>query len=50
MMAPARPVDLSSASAALWLSATTLRTLLVIYFVGIYQGGVGVRRRHAQPG
>jgi hypothetical protein len=42
MMALARPVDLSSASAALWLSATTLLTLLVIYFVGIDQGAVSV--------
>jgi hypothetical protein len=42
MMAPARPVDLSAASAALWLSATTLLALLVIYFVGIDQGAVSV--------
>ena len=42
VMAPARPVDLSSASAALWLSATTLLALLVIYFVGIDQGAVSV--------
>jgi hypothetical protein len=42
MMAPARPVDLSAASAALWLAATTLLALLVIYFVGIDQGAVSV--------
>jgi hypothetical protein len=41
-MAPARPVDLSATSAALWLSATTLLALLVIYFVGIDQGAVSV--------
>ena len=41
-MAPARPVDLSAASATLWLSATTLLALLVIYFVGIDQGAVSV--------
>jgi len=32
----------SPASAALWLSATTLLALLVIYFVGIDQGAVSV--------
>jgi Probable cobalt transporter subunit (CbtB) len=42
MMAAARPVDLSAASAALWLAATTLLALLVIYFVGIDQGAVSV--------
>jgi hypothetical protein len=42
MMAPARPVDLSAASAAMWLTATTLLALLVIYFVGIDQGAVSV--------
>jgi hypothetical protein len=42
MMAPARPVDLSVASAALWLAASTLLALLVIYFVGIDQGAVSV--------
>ncbi|MDT5370471.1 MAG: hypothetical protein QOC62_4902 [Mycobacterium sp.] len=42
VMAPARPVDLSATSAALWLSATTLLALLVIYFVGIDQGAVSV--------
>ena len=42
IMAPARPIDLSAASAALWLAATTLLALLVIYFVGIDQGAVSV--------
>ncbi len=42
MMVAARPVDLSVASAALWLSVTTLLALLVIYFVGIDQGAVSV--------
>ncbi|MDX6217198.1 MAG: hypothetical protein QOG99_2782 [Frankiales bacterium] len=42
MMAPARPVDLSAASSALWLAATTLLALLVIYFVGVDQGAVSV--------
>jgi Probable cobalt transporter subunit (CbtB) len=42
MMASTRPVDLSAASAALWLAATTLLALLVIYFVGIDQGAVSV--------
>jgi hypothetical protein len=39
MMATARPVDLSATRSALWLAATTLLELLVIYFVGIDQGG-----------
>jgi len=42
MMVPAGPVDLSAASAAPWLAATTLLALLVIYFVGIDQGAVSV--------
>ena len=42
MMAPTRPVDLSAASAALWLAGATLLALLVIYFVGIDQGAVSV--------
>jgi hypothetical protein len=42
MMATARLVDLSATIAALWLSATTLLALLVIYFVGIDQGAVSV--------
>jgi Probable cobalt transporter subunit (CbtB) len=36
----ARPLDLSVASAALWLAATTFLALLVLYFVGIDQGAV----------
>jgi hypothetical protein len=39
MMATARLVDLSATAAALWLAATTLLALLVIYFVGIDHGG-----------
>jgi hypothetical protein len=42
MTSPVRPLDLSVASAALWLSATTFLALLVIYFVGIDQGAVSV--------
>jgi hypothetical protein len=42
MMAPARPVDLSATSVALWLAATTLLALLLTYFVGIDQGAVSV--------
>jgi hypothetical protein len=33
-------VDLSAASAALWLAATAFLTLLAIYFIGIDQGAV----------
>jgi hypothetical protein len=39
MMATARLVDLSATAAALWLAAKTLLALLVIYVVGIDQGG-----------
>jgi hypothetical protein len=42
MTTHAPPVDLSVASAALWLAATTFLALLVIYFVGIDQGAVSV--------
>ncbi|OBI86180.1 CbtB domain-containing protein [Mycobacterium asiaticum] len=35
-------VDLSAASAALWLAATTVLALLAIYFVGIDQGAVSL--------
>ena len=42
MTAPARPVDLAATSAPLWLAATSLLALLVIYFVGIDQGAVSV--------
>jgi Probable cobalt transporter subunit (CbtB) len=38
----ARPIDLSVASAALWLAATTFLALLVLYFVGLDQGAVSV--------
>jgi hypothetical protein len=34
-MAPARPVDLSARTVALWLAATTLLALPVIDFAGI---------------
>jgi len=42
VVAPGRPVDLSATRSALWLSATTLLALLVIYFVGIDQGAVSM--------
>jgi Probable cobalt transporter subunit (CbtB) len=35
-------VDLSAASAALWLAATAFLALLVLYFVGIDQGAVSL--------
>ena len=37
-----RAVDLSAASAALWLSATVVLALLVYYFVGIDQGATSI--------
>jgi Probable cobalt transporter subunit (CbtB) len=37
-----RLVDLSTASAAVWLAATTFLALLAIYFVGVDQGAVSV--------
>ncbi|MEE2855484.1 MAG: CbtB-domain containing protein [Actinomycetota bacterium] len=37
-----RPVDLSAASAAVWLSATTFLALLALYFVGIDQCAVSL--------
>jgi Probable cobalt transporter subunit (CbtB) len=37
-----RPIDLSAASAALWLAGTTFLALLVLYFVGIDQGAVSL--------
>jgi hypothetical protein len=40
--AQAGSVDLSAASAALWLTATTLLALLAIYFVGVDQGAVSL--------
>jgi Probable cobalt transporter subunit (CbtB) len=38
----ARSVDLSAASAALWLAATAFLALLALYFVGIDQGAVSL--------
>lgn len=37
-----RAVDLSAASAALWLAATTFLALLALYFVGVDQGAVSL--------
>jgi hypothetical protein len=37
-----RAVDISAASAALWLSATVVLALLVYYFVGIDQGATSI--------
>ncbi|MCW2659016.1 MAG: cobalt transporter [Mycobacterium sp.] len=37
-----RSVDLSAASAALWLAATAFLALLALYFVGVDQGAVSV--------
>ncbi|BCO33977.1 cobalt transporter [Mycobacterium heckeshornense] len=37
-----RSVNLSAASAALWLAGTVFLALLAIYFVGIDQGAVSV--------
>ena len=37
-----RAVDLSAASAALWLAATAFLALLAIYFIGVDQGAVSV--------
>jgi hypothetical protein len=37
-----RSIDLSAASAALWLAATAFLALLAIYFVGVDQGAVSV--------
>ena len=37
-----RSVDLSAASAALWLAATAFLALLAIYFVGVDQGAVSL--------
>ncbi len=38
----ARAVDLSAASAALWLAATAFLALLAIYFIGVDQGAVSL--------
>ncbi|WP_068185530.1 CbtB-domain containing protein [Mycobacterium sp. UM_CSW] len=37
-----RAVDLSAASAALWLAATAFLALLALYFVGVDQGAVSL--------
>ncbi|ORV36660.1 CbtB domain-containing protein [Mycobacterium conspicuum] len=37
-----RSVDLSVASAALWLAATVFLALLALYFVGVDQGAVSL--------
>ncbi|OJZ75800.1 cobalt transporter [Mycobacterium paraffinicum] len=37
-----RAVDLSAASAAVWLAATAFLALLALYFVGIDQGAVSL--------
>jgi hypothetical protein len=37
-----RAVDLSAASAALWLAATAFLALLAIYFIGVDQGAVSL--------
>jgi hypothetical protein len=38
----ARSMDLSAASAAIWLAATTFLALLAIYFIGVDQGAVSL--------
>ena len=40
--ARARAIDLSDASAVVWLSATAFLALLVLYFVGMDQGATSV--------
>ena len=40
--ARARSLDLSAASATLWLTATAFLALLAIYFVGVDQGAVSL--------
>ncbi len=37
-----RSIDLSAASAALWLAATVFLALLAIYFIGVDQGAVSL--------
>ncbi|OBI17510.1 MULTISPECIES: CbtB-domain containing protein [unclassified Mycobacterium] len=37
-----RSVDLSAASAALWLTATAFLALMALYFVGVEQGAVSL--------
>jgi Probable cobalt transporter subunit (CbtB) len=38
----ASAVDLSAASAALWLTGTVFLALLVLYFVGVDQGATSI--------
>jgi Probable cobalt transporter subunit (CbtB) len=38
----ARPVDLSAAGGAVWLTATVFLALLAVYFVGVDQGAVSL--------
>ena len=38
----ARSIDLSAASAALWLAATAFLALLALYFVGVDQGAFSI--------
>ncbi|MCP9275583.1 CbtB domain-containing protein [Mycolicibacterium arenosum] len=40
--AKAPAIDISAASAAVWLSATAFLALLVLYFVGLDQGATSV--------
>ncbi len=40
--ARATPIDFSAARAALWLSATAVLALVVLYFVGVDQGATSV--------
>lgn len=37
-----RSIDLSAASAALWLAATAFLALLALYFIGVDQGAVSL--------
>jgi putative cobalt transporter subunit CbtB len=37
-----RTIDLSAASAALWLAATAFLALLALYFVGVDQGAASL--------
>jgi hypothetical protein len=37
-----RSIDLSAASAALWLAATAFLALLTLYFIGVDQGAVSL--------
>ncbi|BBX63784.1 cobalt transporter [Mycobacterium saskatchewanense] len=42
-----RPLDLSTASAALWLSVTAFLALLALYVVGLEHGAVSLVRGDA---